>query len=172
VIEVVFFDVDGVLTDGAVYVDADGHETKRISFDDIDAIFELKRAGIKIGFITGEANKFCTYVRERFAPDFFLEGCKDKLTSFRQLITDKAVDPSRVAYVGDSKRDIELLRYVPASFVPADVDASIRKSAKFILRASRGRGVIKEVAEHILQGAAQPRHRRPRRHGVRSRRRG
>ena len=58
-IEAIFLDIDGVLTDGAVYVDASGNETKRILFDDIDAIFKLKRSGIKIGFITGEDNDFC-----------------------------------------------------------------------------------------------------------------
>ena len=42
---------------------------------DVDAIFELKRAGIKIGFITGEDNEFCCYVQKWFSPDFFLVGC-------------------------------------------------------------------------------------------------
>ena len=51
-VKVIFLDIDGILTDGSVYVDAFGNETKRIQFDDIDAIFRLKRAGIKIGFIT------------------------------------------------------------------------------------------------------------------------
>ena len=69
---VVLLDIDGILTDGAVYVDSLGKETKRIQFDDIDAIFKLKRAGIKIGFITGEDNDFCQYVEKRFDPDFFL----------------------------------------------------------------------------------------------------
>ena len=58
-INTVLLDIDGVLTDGAVYVSADGKETKRILFEDIDAIFALKRAGLKIGFITGEDNEFC-----------------------------------------------------------------------------------------------------------------
>ena len=150
-IEVVFLDIDGVLTDGAIYVDAAGNEVKRISFDDIDAVFELKKAGIKIGFITGEANRFCQYVRERFAPDFFLQGCQDKLNAFKQLIGEAGLDQSRTCYVGDSRKDIELLRYVASSFVPADVDEHVKASAKVVLRACRGKGVIKEVAEHILR---------------------
>ena len=71
-IEVVFLDIDGVLTDGAVYVDASGNETKRILFDDIDAVFEMKRARLKIGFITGEKTPFCQFVKKRFSPDFFV----------------------------------------------------------------------------------------------------
>ena len=56
-IKVVLLDIDGVLTDGTVSVDSRGQESKTMSFDDIDAIFELKRNGIKIGFMTGEDNR-------------------------------------------------------------------------------------------------------------------
>lgn len=108
-IEAVFLDIDGILTDGAVYVDASGNETKRILFDDIDAVFELKRAGLKIGFITGENTPFCRFVEKRFEPDFFVSGCKDKLSALKNILVDKGLDKSQVCYAGDSKRDIPLL---------------------------------------------------------------
>ena len=146
----VFLDIDGVLTDGAVYVDASGKETKRILFDDINAIFKLKRAGIKIGFITGEDNDFCEYVKNRFAPDYFLAGCKDKLAAFKKLAEENNLDKSTVCYAGDSERDMELLRYVACSFVPSDVDPEIKSSAKTVLKATRGEGVIKEISNLIL----------------------
>ena len=149
-ISFVFLDIDGVLTDGAVYVDAFGKETKRIIFDDIDAIFKLKRAGIKIGFITGENNDFCQYVKNRFSPDYFLSGCKDKLAAFKVLADEHNLDKKTVCYTGDSERDIELLKYVAHSFVPSDVDSKIKNSAKTVLKASRGQGVIKELSDLIL----------------------
>ena len=147
----VFLDIDGVLTDGAVYVDASGKETKRILFDDIDAIFKMKRAGIKIGFITGEDNEFCEYVKSRFAPDFFIAGCKDKLAAFQELALEKGLDGNNVCYAGDAERDIELLKHVGHSFVPNDVDSVIKDSAKTVLKVSRGQGVIKELAGLILR---------------------
>jgi len=158
VIDVVLLDIDGILTDGAVYVDAFGKETKRIQFDDIDAIFKLKRAGIKIGFITGEDNEFCQFVENRFAPDFFLRGCKDKLSGFKKLAEENGLDKNKVCYAGDAERDMELLSYVAHSYAPADVDAVIKNSAKTVLKASRGQGVIKELTGLILQksGVAGP----------------
>ena len=111
-IDIVFLDVDGILTDGSVYVDAFGKETKRIQFDDIDAIFKIKRAGFKIGFITGEDNEFCKYLEKRFAPDYFLKGCKDKLTSFKKLAEENSLDKNNVCYAGDGERDMELLNYL------------------------------------------------------------
>ena len=150
-VSAVFLDIDGILTDGAVYVDASGKEIKRIQFDDIDAIFKLKRAGIKIGFITGEDNEFCQYVKARFAPEFFLVGCKDKLADFKKLAEEHCLEKQTVCYAGDSERDIELLKYVAHSFVPNDVDHRIKKSAKTVLKVARGRGVIKELTSLILE---------------------
>ena len=86
--QIVFLDIDGVLTDGAVYVDEFGKETKRILFEDINAIFDLKRAGLKFGFITGENSTFCDYLDKRFSPNIFLRGCKDKLSSFKKIESD------------------------------------------------------------------------------------
>ena len=148
---VVLLDIDGILTDGAVYVDSLGKETKRIQFDDIDAIFKLKRSGIKVGFITGEDNNFCQYVKNRFSPDFFLVGCKDKLESFKKLAKENQLDKNTVCYAGDSEKDTELLEYVGYSFAPDDVDPIVKNSAKTLLKVSRGRGVIKELTEIILQ---------------------
>jgi len=150
VIEVVFLDIDGVLTDGSVYVDSSGTETKRILFDDIDAIFELKRAGLKIGFITGEDNEFCNYVYRRFSPDFFVKGCKDKLGAFKKLAEENGLDKNTVCYAGDSKKDIELLEFVGKSFAPSDSSDQVKNAAKQVLTASRGEGVIREMVEFIL----------------------
>lgn len=149
-IEFAFFDIDGVLTDGVVYIDSDGLETKKISFDDIDAIFELKRSGIKIGFITGEDNNFTEYVRKRFSPDYFAAGCKDKLSYFKMLEKSGETDKTKTCFVGDSKKDIELLRYIYFSFTPSNVDDEIKNTAKFVTNAVKGKGVIKEVTRFIL----------------------
>ena len=150
-IEVVCLDIDGVLTDGAVYIDSTGKESKRILFEDIDAIFELKRAGLKIGFITGEDNEFCDYVNRRFSPDFLIKGCKDKLSMFKKLAEKNGWDKNKVCYTGDSKKDIDLLEFTGKSFTPSDSSLQVKKAAKKTLKASRGNGVIREIAEIILE---------------------
>lgn len=151
-IQVVLFDIDGVLTDGAVYIGPDGEETKRISFKDIDAIFELKRRGVKIGFISGENNRFTDFVKKRFSPDYFIAGAKDKLASFKELSREEGFDESAVCFVGDSKKDRELLAYLRHSFAPADADDDVKKCATRVTQAQRGCGVICEVAGYALGG--------------------
>ena len=149
-INTVLLDIDGILTDGALYVDSSGKETKRILFEDIDAIFELKRAGLKIGFITGEDGEFCDFVNERLDPDFIVRGCKDKLIGFKKLAEGNGLDKSKVCYAGDSKRDIELLKFVGQSFAPSDSSPQVRNAAKEVLNSARGQGVIRELADNLL----------------------
>ena len=149
-IETALFDIDGILTDGTVTIDSSGSETKRICFDDIDAVFELKRAGVKIGFLTGESNNFTKYVRERFLPDFFIDGCKDKLSGFNSLVREFNLDVSKTAYVGDSKKDVDLLNHVPFSFAPSDALPAAQKVAKVVLRSRRGEGVVREFVDFFF----------------------
>jgi 3-deoxy-D-manno-octulosonate 8-phosphate phosphatase KdsC-like HAD superfamily phosphatase len=71
-IKMILFDIDGVITDGKVCINSSGEEFKSINFKDIDAIFEFKRRGYKIGFITGEKTPIVNYFKDRFMPDYFL----------------------------------------------------------------------------------------------------
>ncbi len=149
-ISTVLLDIDGVLTDGAVYVAADGKETKRILFEDIDGVFALKRAGLKLGFITGEDNEFCDYVYRRFEPEYMIRGCKDKLGGYKKLAEEYGLKRDEVCYAGDSLKDAELLEFVGQSFAPSDSAVEVKNAAKEVLQASRGEGVIRELADKIL----------------------
>ena len=149
-VDVLILDIDGVLTDGRVWIGADGGETKAIAFVDIDAVFRLRRAGIRIGFITGEATPFTEYVRRRFEPELFVTGRKDKLAAFRELARDHALDAARVAFAGDSHHDVELLRALAPSFAPADAHPTVRAAATQVLSARRGEGVVEEIADRLL----------------------
>lgn len=150
VIKAAFFDVDGVLTDGTVYVDSEGREVKRISFEDIDAIFVLKRRGIRIGFITGENTSFIDYVKRKFQPDYIITDCKDKLAALKELLLTEGLGRETVCYVGDSEKDMEVLNFLDQSFAPADASPSVKNAAKFITTSKRGSGVIREVCHFLL----------------------
>lgn len=149
-INTVLLDIDGVLTDGRVYVDGAGRETKKINFDDIDAVFALKRAGVRIGFVTGEDNAFCDYVQKRFSPDYFIRGSKDKLSAYKALAKKERLNDARVCFVGDSKKDIPLLEHLSHSFVPSDAPQNVKDAAAVVLQSPRGQGVVKEAAEYVF----------------------
>lgn len=145
-IRAVLLDIDGVLTDGTVLIDSSGGESKRISFDDIDAVFRIRRAGIAIGFLTGESTPFCDYVQRRFEPDYFVRGCKDKLAAMESVLSSNGFRREEVCFVGDSLHDCALMKSLPHSFAPVDAPDDVKACAKHILPVARGQGVVRALA--------------------------
>ena len=148
-IKLVLLDIDGVLTDGRVTVDALGSESKTIHFHDIDAVFELKRRGYKVGFLTGEATPVTEYFRRRFKPDYFYNGCKDKPAALAEILADCGCRPEETCYVGDGKYDIAMMRLVGLSACPADAISEVRALAHMRLSAKGGEGCVWELLERL-----------------------
>jgi 3-deoxy-D-manno-octulosonate 8-phosphate phosphatase (KDO 8-P phosphatase) len=149
-LRVALFDIDGVLTDGRIWIGPDGGETKVITFDDVDAIFRLKRAGVTVGFFTGEDTAFCDFVRRRFEPDVLVTGCKDKLSAYHRLAEEHGWDAEDVCFTGDGWRDIPLLEHLSHSFAPSDAAGDVRGAAQVVVGATRGNGVVAAVTRWVL----------------------
>lgn len=144
-IELVIFDIDGVLTDGSILVDSQGREQKRMNIKDIDAIFELKRRGYRLAAVTGEDTEIVSYFRSRFPWDHFYSGCKKKLETIRALANKLGLSMDQIAYVGDGKYDLEILPHVGLSVCPADAIREARLQADVVLRRGGGEGCVWEL---------------------------
>src|SRR6476619_716596 len=102
-------DVDGVLTDGRIYVDDHGHEFKAFSALDGVAIHLLARAGIVVAWITGSAAPAVTHrARQLRIPHLVLDA-QDKLTPWERLRGELGLGPDECAHIGDDLPDIPLL---------------------------------------------------------------
>lgn len=144
-VELVVFDIDGVLTDGSILVDSQGREQKRVNIKDIDAIFELKRQGYRLAAVTGEDTEIVSYFRSRFPWDYFYSGCKKKLETVLALINELGLSMDKVAYVGDGKYDLEILPHVGLSVCPADAIREAQIKADVVLHRAGGEGCIWEL---------------------------
>jgi len=144
-IELVIFDIDGVLTDGSILVDSQGREQKRINIKDIDAIFELKRRGYRLAAVTGEDTEIVNYFRDRFPWDHFYSGCKKKLETIRALTDELKLSMEQAAYIGDGKYDLETLPHVGLSVCPADAIREARLQADVVLHRAGGEGCVWEL---------------------------
>lgn len=144
-IELVVFDIDGVLTDGSVLVDSGGQEIKRLNIKDIDAVYEIKRRGYRIAAITGEDTQIVSYFRTRFPWDRFLQGQKRKKEALRLLCEELDIPTENVAYVGDGKYDLEVLPLAGLSVCPADAIREARLLCDVVLRRSGGNGCVWEL---------------------------
>jgi len=150
-IKLVLLDIDGVLTDGKVTVDSNGNEYKTINFKDIDAVFEMKRQKILVGLITGEATPITDFFKERFKPDFFYSGCKNKLEALEAILKQTGISIENVCYVGDSKHDIDVMKLVKLSVCPADAILEVKALAGVCLNARGGDGCVWELLEWIIR---------------------
>lgn len=146
-IKLLLSDIDGVLTDGKVTFDAAGNETKTVSFTDMDAFGTLRRAGIKIGLITGEKTPIVEYFKKRFRPDFFICGCHTKDEAVRQLMEENGFEPAEVCYIGDGKYDLPVMPLVRVSACPANAIREVKAAVTFNLQTRGGDGVIKELLD-------------------------
>lgn len=148
-VSLIIIDIDGVFTDGTVYVDKDGNEMKRVAFHDIDAYFRLKRKGYKIGFITGEDTAMVDYFERRFTPIFLIRGCKDKIGALNTLGEKYKVTLDSIIYCGDSQSDVDALKACGHSFVPENAEDVAKAAAKRILPARGGKGAIAALEKEI-----------------------
>lgn len=149
-IKLVLIDIDGVLTNGKVTLDSHGNEYKTMDFKDIDAIFEMKRQKLLVGLLTGEATPITLFFKERFKPDFFYNGCKNKLEALREILSQTGLNAENVCYVGDSKHDIPVMKLVKFSVCPSNAIAEVKALAGAKLNARGGDGCLWELLECII----------------------
>lgn len=144
-IELIVFDIDGVITDGSVIIDSNGHEQKQINLKDIDAIFELHRRGFKLAAITGEDTEIVDYFEKRFPWEYFYRGNKTKKETMQQIEAGTGISREHICYIGDGKYDIEPLTYAGLGLCPANAIDKAKNAADIILQNDGGKGCIWEI---------------------------
>lgn len=144
-IELIVFDIDGVITDGSVIIDSKGTEQKQINLKDIDAIFELHRRGYKLAAITGEDTEIVDYFERRFPWEYFYRGNKTKKETMQQIEKGTGVSREKICYIGDGKYDVEPLMYAGLGLCPANAIDKAKNAADIILQNDGGKGCIWEM---------------------------
>jgi 3-deoxy-D-manno-octulosonate 8-phosphate phosphatase (KDO 8-P phosphatase) len=150
-IRVVIFDVDGVLTDGSLYLTDDGEEIKAFNSHDGHGIKMLKASGVKVAIITGRESRCVDLKAKDWGVTLVYQGAKIKLPVFEALLEKLELDASACAYVGDDLIDLPvLLRCGLAICVPA-APALVKKHVDYVTQLEGGRGAAREICEMIMQ---------------------
>lgn len=144
-IELIVFDIDGVITDGSVIVDSNGNEQKQINLKDVDAIFELHNRGFKLAAITGEDTEIVKYFENRFPWEYFYRGNKTKKETMQLIEKGTGISREKICYVGDGKYDVEPLTYAGLGVCPANAISNAKKAADIILQNDGGKGCVWEL---------------------------
>ncbi|MEG1876548.1 MAG: SIS domain-containing protein [Lachnospiraceae bacterium] len=148
-IKLIVADIDGVLTDGKIYIAKGEEQQKTISLKDLDAIAQIRKHQIMFGIITGEKNTFTEYIHERLEPDYWYDACKTKKQMLEKLAHQLEITPESICYIGDGKYDIEAMQYVGLSLCPADAIADVKSVADVILSTEGGNGCLAECIHMI-----------------------
>ncbi len=150
-IRLLLTDVDGILTDGKVYLDNRGGEFT--SFDIQDGIGQRLAAagGLQVGWLSGRTSKPVALRAKRLDVPFLFRGKVDKVAVARKLCAKLGLSLSQVAYLGDDLIDLPLLRKAGWSATVPYGRPEVRKAVHYVTRAPGGGGAFREVVEKILK---------------------
>ncbi len=154
-VKYVVLDVDGVLTDGGIFLgDVDGKrlEFKKYDIQDGLGILLLRWAGIRVAIITGRVSESVALrAAELKVDDLVQDEQARKLIALRKLCARHAITLDEVAFVGDDLPDVGVLREVGLPVVVANATADAVQAAKLQLTRSGGAGAIREFCELLLR---------------------
>ncbi len=149
-IKAIFFDVDGVLTDGKIIYEESGKEIKNFNVKDGQIISHLKKAGIIVGAISGRESAITAYRSTELKFDFCHQAILDKATTFQKLVEHYKFRNKEVAFIGDDINDIPVFHLAGLSVCPADTFEYVKQMADLVTLAKGGKGVLREVADLVL----------------------
>lgn len=149
-VRIAIFDVDGVLTDGALHLSASGEETKAFDVRDGHGLKMLKASGVPAAIITSRNSRAVELRAQGLAIDFVFQGVADKLATFEGLLRQLKLDAAAAAYMGDDVLDLPVMRRCGLAFTVPEAPLAVRHVAHYVTRAAGGRGAAREACEILM----------------------
>lgn len=154
-IRLVAMDVDGVLTEGGIFLGSAGGqemEFKRYDIQDGMGLHLLGRAGIRTAILTGrESHSVRMRARELGIDDCHQDSTARKLPAFRELCSRRGVSPEQAAFIGDDLPDLGVLRVVGLPVAVGNAVAEVKAACAVHLARTGGYGAVREFAELLLR---------------------
>lgn len=149
-IKLLIMDCDGVLTDGRLYLSADGEELKVFNVKDGQGIVLWHQAGFKSGIISGRESVIVNRRATELGISHIRQGSFDKTQCFSEILKEEKISEGEVAFIGDDIGDIDLLKVVGFPVVVADAVKQILPFAIYKTEAKGGYGAVRELTDLLL----------------------
>jgi 3-deoxy-D-manno-octulosonate 8-phosphate phosphatase (KDO 8-P phosphatase) len=156
-IRALFLDVDGVLTDGRLYLDGRGNELKVFNTKDGHGMRKAAAAGITLCWISGRTSPATARRARELGVRLCFQGVKDKRARLEAVRRKLGLSAAETAAVGDDEPDIPMFEAAGLSACPADGAAAARGAATLVLKSAGGAGAAREFIELILRRNGQAR---------------
>lgn len=150
-IRLAIFDVDGVLTDGSLYLGDNGQEYKAFHSRDGHGMVMLRQTGVELAVITGRSSEVVRLRMEGLGVSHVYQGRREKLPAYRELLDTLRLDDAQVAYMGDDVVDLPILERVGLAVAVADAHPLVRRCAHWCTQAPGGRGAVRELCDLVME---------------------
>ena len=154
-VRLAIFDVDGVMTDGTIYIGARGEAFKAFNILDGHGLKMLREAGVATAILSGRKHAAVDRRAKELSIDHVIQGRSDKVPEFERLAKRLRLAPAACAYVGDDLPDLPVLRRCGLAVAVANAADAVKAEAHYVTRASGGHGAVREVCELILRARGQ-----------------
>ena len=149
-IRLLLLDVDGVMTDGKIYYDSEGKEIKAFNIYDGHGIYLLRKAGVKVGIITGRESKIVEIRAKELGIDEVHQKVIKKDIAYNEIRKRYRLNENEVAFMGDDLIDISILKRVGLSAAPPNSVDNVREIVDLVTGREGGNGAVREVIDLLL----------------------
>lgn len=149
-IRLVAFDVDGVLTDGGLYLSDSGDEFKRFNSLDGHGLKMLRASGVELAIITGRRSKCVELRAKNLGIQRLYQGVEDKWEAMQSLLAETKLAPEAAAFMGDDVIDLPVMRRVGLALSVPAAPQLVREHAHYVSQREGGHGAVREVCELIM----------------------
>ena len=149
-IHLIAFDVDGVLTDGGLYLSDSGEEFKRFNSLDGHGLKMLKASGVELAIITGRISRCVELRAQNLGITHLHQGVSDKLGVMQALLAQLRLPASAAAFMGDDVVDLPVMRYTGLALSVPDAHQVVRDRAHYVTRRGGGYGAVREACELLM----------------------
>lgn len=150
-IRLAIFDVDGVLTDGSLYIGDDGQEYKAFNSRDGHGMVLLRQTGVTLAIITGRTSAVVGIRMASLGISHVYQGIQDKLATYEELKQTLGLTDEAIAYVGDDVVDLPVLRRAGLAVAVADAHPLVQRHAHWRTASAGGRGAARDFCELLME---------------------
>ena len=143
-------DIDGVFSDGRIYLGNDGEELKAFHTKDGYGVKALGASGVDVAVITGRQSNIVQTRMTALNVRHIIQGKEDKLPCLVELIESLGLMPEQVAYIGDDMPDYECMTHVGLSIAVRDAHPAIASMADYTTKTNGGFGAVREICDLIM----------------------
>ena len=150
-IRLLLLDVDGVLTDGTVFIHGTGGESKPFFIRDGLSLVWARRLGLEVGLLSGRPSEATSRRATELGIQIVVQGGTDKRIGYADVLATHGFADAEVAYMADDLLDLPVLTRAGLSTAPADAVEEVRSRVHWVSRHPGGRGAVRELVELLLR---------------------